>query len=147
MHKALLALAAMLLSSQLQAASVMKCVDAAGKVTFTQNQNCPRDHALDDVVSAHNAAPSGSSAAVQMADPAKPRQQKSSGQSFVVVGAPPPPQAVEPEIESEPVRTAAPRAPAQPCIKLVDKMISCSRPGKDGRMRGCAQIIKVPVAC
>ena len=69
MRQALIALAAVLLSSQLQAATVFKCVDAAGKVTFTQNQNCPRSSDLDDVISAHNAAPSGSSAPVQMAQP------------------------------------------------------------------------------
>lgn len=64
-------LAAMLLSSQASAATIFKCVDAAGKVTFTKNANCPRDTGLDDVVRAHNPSISGSSAPVQMAQPAR----------------------------------------------------------------------------
>ncbi len=64
---------AALLSSQAGAATIFKCVDEAGKVTFTKNANCPRNSGLDDVISAHNAAPSGSSAPVQMAAPKSQR--------------------------------------------------------------------------
>lgn len=85
MHKALIALAAALLSSQLQAATVFKCVDAAGKVTFTQNQNCPDSHSLDDVVSAHNPTISGSGPASVMATPRA--QQQSSGSAAVAGNA------------------------------------------------------------
>lgn len=49
-----------------QAASVFKCVDAFGKVTFTQH-NCPDASGLDDVVSAHNPRPSGSGQGTVMA--------------------------------------------------------------------------------
>jgi len=63
------ALAALLLSSQAGAATIFKCVDSAGKVTFTKGQNCPDNSDLDDVVRAHNPTISGSSAPVQMAQP------------------------------------------------------------------------------
>lgn len=62
-------LMALALSSSAEAATIFKCVDAAGKVTFTKNQNCPRNSGLDDIVRAHNPAPRGSSAPVQMATP------------------------------------------------------------------------------
>src|SRR5690606_39109119 len=84
-----------------QAATVFKCVHAQGKVTFTQ-QNCPENHALDDVVSARNQAPSGTSAPTKMAEPAsrataqpypstqrytqQPTQQSGGGTSITVVG-------------------------------------------------------------
>lgn len=146
MHKTMIILAAALLSSQLQAASVMKCVDAAGKVTFTQNQNCPRATELNSVVSARNAAPSGSSARVQMADPKKPRPQKSGGQSFVVVGAhPPAPHA--PVSDQAAPRGVALRASNQPCIKTVDQPYSYSRINKKGNRVGGAGIRKVVVPC
>lgn len=37
-----------------QAATVFKCVDAKGKVTFTAQANCPESHALDDVFLVRN---------------------------------------------------------------------------------------------
>lgn len=146
MHKALIVLAAVLISSQLQAATVFKCVDAAGKVTFTQNQNCPRTTELNDVVSAHNAVPSGSSAQVQMAAPNKQRQQKSSGQSFVVVGTPPAAALAPVAVQAE-QRSVAPRASNQPCIKTVDQPYSYSRIDKKGQRHGVAGIQKVVVPC
>ncbi|MFG5864449.1 DUF4124 domain-containing protein [Metapseudomonas sp. CR1201] len=68
MRIAALAIAAMAtyLAQPAYSATVFKCVDSKGKVTFTQ-ANCPDEHALDDVVTAHNPSPSGSSAPVQMA--------------------------------------------------------------------------------
>lgn len=53
-------------ASQAQAATVFKCVDAAGKVTFTQQQ-CPEQSALHDVVRANNPTPSGSGQPTEMA--------------------------------------------------------------------------------
>lgn len=41
-------------STASQAATVFKCVDAKGKVTFTAQSNCPDNHALNDVVTASN---------------------------------------------------------------------------------------------
>lgn len=88
MHRSGFILAALLLSSQASAATIFKCVDEAGKVTFTKNANCPRNSGLDDVISAHNAAPSGSSAPVQMAEPKSQRYSApvTSKSGVVVVG-------------------------------------------------------------
>lgn len=143
MHKTMIVLAAVLLSSKLQAASVFKCVDAAGKVTFTQNQNCPRTAEFDAVVNARNATPSGSSSAVRMGDPAR-RTTKSGGQSFTVVGERPTPAAVQavPAAEQQTPRAAG-RNAAQPCIKMVERLVRC----QSATGGGCAEIIKVPVAC
>ncbi|HEH8727233.1 TPA: DUF4124 domain-containing protein [Pseudomonas aeruginosa] len=51
-----------------QAATVFKCVGPDGTVTFTQ-QNCQANQALDDIVSATNQRPSGTSAPAVMAKP------------------------------------------------------------------------------
>lgn len=52
-------------------ATVFRCVDSSGRVTFTQ-QNCPESHSLEAAVSAYNPAPSGSSAPTQMAPTQQP---------------------------------------------------------------------------
>jgi hypothetical protein len=141
--------AAVLLGFEAHAASVMKCVDAAGKVTFTQNANCPSNTGLTDVVSAHNAAPSGSSVPVQMADPTKlpPKPQKSEGQSFTVVGERPAPVATVPAVKSEPVPPVVVRSANQPCVRVVEQPYSYSKPGKNGGTVGVAGIRKVVVPC
>jgi hypothetical protein len=51
------------------AQTVFKCVDAAGKVTFTANANCPSNNALEDVVSAHNPTISRTGEETLMATP------------------------------------------------------------------------------
>jgi hypothetical protein len=129
------------------AASISKCVDAAGKVTFTQNQNCPRSHTLADVSSYRNAPPSGSGPAVEMADTTpRPATPKRDGQSFTVVGAPPPVQPVaEPAPDKQVVVRQAPNN--QPCVKTVDRLVSGSRKNADGTTTGRAQMIKVVVPC
>ncbi|WP_367400459.1 DUF4124 domain-containing protein [Pseudomonas sp. MM227] len=50
----LLALLCAITATAASGQTVFKCVDAAGKITFTANANCPSHHALDDVVSARN---------------------------------------------------------------------------------------------
>ena len=55
-----------------QAATVFKCVDASGKVTFTQNQNCPDQTNQTAVVRAHNPEPTGE--IVQMAPTGQEQQ-------------------------------------------------------------------------
>jgi hypothetical protein len=80
-----------------QAATVFKCVDAKGKITFTQG-NCPDNHALNDVVSAENPTISGSSAPSTMVQRRRAFAESSSqysasspssgaGSSVTVVGA------------------------------------------------------------
>jgi len=60
--------AAAMLAIDAHAASVNKCVDAAGKITFTQ-QACPGGQQPDEVVRAHNPAPSGGTEVVEMVSP------------------------------------------------------------------------------
>ncbi|WP_324730974.1 hypothetical protein [Pseudomonas paeninsulae] len=148
MRKLIMVLAAAVLASQAHAASVMKCVDAAGKVTFVQNANCPRGNTLSDMVSAHNAAPSGSSASSRMAAPSKPRAQRSKGQSFVVVGEQPAPVAAAPApVADTAPRGVAPRPNNQPCIKIVERIVTSSQKRKDGGFSSRARMVKIPVAC
>lgn len=69
---------------QAQAATVFKCVDPSGKITFTQ-QNCPDNHALSDVIRPRNVAPSGGVEVVNMAMPedTRPEPQPVSAPSAV----------------------------------------------------------------
>ena len=146
MSRLLIGLAVVLLGWEAQAASVMKCVDAAGKVTFVQNANCPTNTGLTDVVNAHNASPSGSSAAVPLADTSKPKAKKSSGQSYTVVGEQPAP-AAAPAVKSEPEPPVVVRPANQPCVKLVDQRYTYSKVDKKGRQVSGAGIRKVVVPC
>lgn len=136
-----------LLSAHAEAASISKCVDSQGRVTFTQNANCPGGSVSDGAVRAYNPSISGSSAPVQMADPNRPRAASLQAKELTIVGQPQPRTLpIESAAEREaPVRRSV--GPAQPCIKMVEKLVSCSRPSKKGGIVGCAQRIKVPVAC
>ncbi|TRX74627.1 hypothetical protein [Pseudomonas mangiferae] len=62
---------ALLLAGPLQAASVLKCVDATGNVTFTQKV-CPGGYRLERQLEVVNEAPRGSGAPVLMAEPPPP---------------------------------------------------------------------------
>jgi hypothetical protein len=128
-------------------ASISKCVDAAGKVTFTKNQNCPRSHTLADVSSYRNASPSGSGPAVKMADTTpRPATPKRDGQSVTVVGERPATKpAAAPVDDKQVVASSAPNN--QPCVKTVDRLVSGSRKNADGTTTGRAQMIKVVVPC
>ncbi len=78
-------------SMPVAAETVFKCVDAAGKVTFTQ-QACPDSTGLADVVRAHNSPPSAGGSPVRMADqpirysPADQSQNQPRKSSVTVVG-------------------------------------------------------------
>lgn len=135
------------LSGPALSASIFKCVDAAGKITFTQNQNCPSSNKLEGISDHSNVAPSGSGPAVKMADTtAQPRPGKSQGQSYTVVGAPEPIESVAPPVADKEV-AVRPTPSNQPCIKIVEKMVSSRRVNADGTTIGRSQIVKVPVAC
>lgn len=69
MKATVLIFASMALSASINAATFYKCVDASGKVTFTDS-NCPANHNLNDVVTAYNPRISGSGSDVRMAEPA-----------------------------------------------------------------------------
>lgn len=143
-------LMAVMICVHADAASIMKCMDAAGNVTFTKNANCPRNSGLADVVSANNAAPSGSSEAVRMASPNSAPVASYKSKELTVVGQPqqrtlP----IDNGLEREtPVRRAGVnRNAAQPCVRFVDKHVSSSRRGKNGGTIGRGEVIKVPVPC
>jgi hypothetical protein len=145
MHKALIALAAVLLSSQLQAATVFKCVDAAGKVTFTQNQNCPDSHSLDDVVSAHNPTISGSGPASVMATPrgsssgaalARGADQPSARKGVTVVGGSAPQAGCNTGLSDQDLRTAKVRGEVVSGMSRKDVESIHGKPNSDSNARG-----------
>ncbi|WP_280377989.1 hypothetical protein [Pseudomonas sp. BN515] len=137
--------AALLGSASASAATVVKCVDAAGKITYAQNE-CPAGLVGEQHDVKASPRPSGEGPAVKLADPSKTYIKK----------------------ESRPVRRAAPAQPAsqevaeqppaprggvvrqnanQPCVKWVEQRYSYTRMDKDGRPVGRAGIRKVPVPC
>lgn len=147
MRRVLLPLVLAALAGHAHAASVFKCVDAAGKVTFTQ-QSCPDSHALDDVVSARNDKPSGSGAASRMAPPAPPPTPRSGGQRYTVVGEKPAVQAPIATTEAMPTTSDGVRRSVsrQPQIRYEERLVDCSYTNKKGNRVGCSRMIKVPVA-
>ncbi|WP_395501832.1 hypothetical protein [Ectopseudomonas mendocina] len=124
------------------AASVVKCVDAAGKVTFSQHA-CPSpDHDVA-VVSVNNQRPSGEGPATRLADPSRPAAAPGQGQAYTVVGE-------REKLPDAPIQAERPRvAPAAqgPCVRMVDRQVNSTRVTKDGKRVGRAEIIKVPVPC
>lgn len=72
MTKLLCAITFSLVSFTCSAETVFKCVDSQGRVTFTARANCPSQSMLDDVVSAHNARPSGAGEGTLMAPVREP---------------------------------------------------------------------------
>jgi hypothetical protein len=128
------------------AAPIFKCVDAAGKVTFTQNQNCLRSSNLEGVSDHRNVAPSGSGPAVKMADPSRPPAVNRQGQAYTVVGEPP---AVAPHVAPtpDPQVVVRPAPNNQPCVKIVNQTINSTIIGKDGKRRSRSEIRKIAVPC
>lgn len=134
-------LAALLLSSQAGAATIFKCVDEAGKVTFTKNANCPRNSGLEDVVRAHNAAPSGSSAPVQMATPPAPahtaqRPEQAPSKGPVVVGGSAPQRGCDTGLSERDLRTAKVRGEVVPGMSRKDVEGMYGPANRDGSARG-----------
>ncbi|MCU9947497.1 DUF4124 domain-containing protein [Pseudomonas sp. PDM13] len=131
--------AALVCSTAAQAATVVKCTDAAGKVTFAQNA-CPGDTKGAEVDVKAAARPSGEGPAVQLADPSK-----------TYVAPKPKPerrQKVAPEVIVKEVPVAVPTPVyIKPCVKTVDVPYSYSQVGKDGKRRGVAGTRKVQVPC
>ena len=79
---------ALVAADQALADSVTKCLDAAGKVTFVQGP-CPDASVGSQSMSVDNAAPSGSSAPTQMADPLGPAVPAAAPSGFTEAGQPP----------------------------------------------------------
>jgi len=149
MFRLALLLAGALISSHASAATIFKCVDAAGKVTFTKGQNCPDNTDLDDVVRAHNPRISGSSSPVQMA---QPRTQARTSAATGAYGASQPQQAPRrgvaviggsvPRVEcntglsDRDLRTAKVRGEVVPGMSRKDVESIHGKPNRDGSARG-----------
>lgn len=146
MRRVLLFLAA-LTAGDAYAATMFKCVDAKGRVTFTQ-ANCPDNHELDDVVSAHNAAPSGTSAPVQMATPRQQSQGRTAGypasqpqlgaqpNAVTVVGGSKQSAPCSTGLSDRDLRTAKVRGEVVPGMSRKDVEDMYGKPNKDGHARG-----------
>ncbi|WP_405120744.1 DUF4124 domain-containing protein [Pseudomonas leptonychotis] len=136
-----------LLAGDAYAATMFKCVDAKGRVTFTQ-ANCPDNHELDDVVSVHNAAPSGTSAPVQMAAPRQQRPARTTGYSasqplgaaqpnaVTVVGGSKQRAPCSTGLSDRDLRTAKVRGEVVPGMSRKDVEEMYGKPNKDGHARG-----------
>lgn len=138
---AVLFLVVLTTSWQALGATVFKCVDAAGKITFTQH-DCPAASQDSSVVSVSNQRPSGAGPATMMADPSKLPPPRREARRLTVVQ--------EPEVAlEEPIQAERPRAVAQqkPCVRYVQKLVNTSRITKEGKRRGRSELIKVPVPC
>lgn len=130
--------AALACSTAAQAATVVKCTDAAGKVTFAQNV-CPGDTQGGEVEVKAAARPSGEGPAVQLADPSK---------TYVAPKPKPKPKAPEPEIvyKEVPVEVPVP-VYVKPCMKTVEVRIPLREKKADGSTRGGVEVRKVQVPC
>lgn len=132
-----------LLSGAAQAASVFKCVDGNGKVTFTSNANCPRGNDLTDVVSAHNAAPSGTGPATVMAKPER-RQQRyhnsnsapRQNQGYTVVGGSADKTPCSTGLSDRDLRTAMVRKEVVPGMTRDQIESMYGKPNRDGAAHG-----------
>lgn len=147
MFRLALLLAGALISSHASAATIFKCVDAAGKVTFTKGQNCPDNTGLDDVVRAHNPKISGSSAPVQMAQPrtqSRPtysadhqlEQQQAPRRGVAVIGGSAPQVECNTGLSDRDLRTAKVRGEIVPGMSRKDVESIHGKPNRDGGARG-----------
>ncbi len=128
-------------SAEASAAAIFKCVDANGKVTFTQNQNCPENSGLDDVVRAHNPTISGSSAPVQMAPPAasgySPVQRtQAPSKGVAVVGGSAARPGCDTGLSDRDLRTAKVRGEIVPGMSRKDVESMYGPANRDGSARG-----------
>lgn len=128
-------------SAEASAAAIFKCVDAHGKVTFTQNQNCPENSGLDDVVRAHNPTISGSSVPVQMAPPAasaySPAQRtQAPSKGVAVVGGSAARPGCDTGLSDRDLRTAKVRGEIVPGMSRKDVESMYGQVNRNGSVRG-----------
>lgn len=142
MRFAFISAAVLAFSANAQAATVYKCVDASGKVTFTQH-NCPEAAKLNDVVSAHNARPSGSGESAVMATPNRSAPAYRSSQSAsvtsngvtVVGGSRTKPQC-DTGLNDRDLRTAKVRGEVVEGMSRKDVEGMYGKPNRDGHAQG-----------
>lgn len=133
--------AALACSTAAHAATVVKCVDASGKVAFSQNE-CPPGTTGAELKVEAAPRPSGDGADVRLADPSKsfaPPKPK-------VVRHRSSPQSEEPKVVYREVEKPVP-VYVQPCMKKVMVPYNYAQVGKDGKRRGVAGAREVLVPC
>lgn len=130
--------AALACSTAAQAATVVKCVDGAGKVSFAQN-TCPAGTTGAAVEVNAAQRPSGDGPAVQMADPSKTYARPKPKPA-------PKPAAPEPEVVYREVPVQVP-VYIKPCMKKVHVPYSYRVKNPDGTTSGVAGTKEVMVPC
>lgn len=134
------------LGHQASAETIFKCVDDAGKITFTARANCPGGHALESSAQKVNVRPSGDDESVVMADPSR-RSATVPQQQVVVAGKVPKRVVTDPNVEQAWSKTSTYRRgyvpPAR--VRIVEKTIRSSGRNKDGSTWGSATRVQVPI--
>lgn len=129
-------LAAAALAANASAASVFKCVDAAGRITFTQ-QSCPQSSLLHDVVSASSPTPSGSSQPVAMAATPEPAGMGRAGRPRASgIGASAPQAGCNTGLNAQDLRKAKVRNEIVPGMSRKDIEDMYGKAGRGGSARG-----------
>jgi hypothetical protein len=121
----------LLLSSACMADTVFKCVDSQGHVTFTARANCPSDSALDDVVSAHNARPSGAAEGTLMAAPVSPQNRSAPRAAATAPATQTGPAPCSTGLTAQELRTAKVRGEITPGMTRKDIESIRGKPNKD----------------
>jgi|GEM_PF-2891628 len=139
-----------LLSVQAGAASISKCVDAQGNVTFTKNANCPEATALQGHVEARNQRISSDGETVRLAEP-KAYQPHTAQRPQVIV------KEVPVVVEREPEEVDTYRGPKrtdrkvrtmnspQQRVEMREVNIRSTHRTKDGRTVGRSERVKIPI--
>lgn len=134
------------LGHQASAETIFKCVDGAGKITFTARANCPGGHELESSANKINVRPSGDDESVVMADPSR-RSVTVPQQQVVVAGQVPKRVVTDPNVEQAWSKTSTYRRGYVPPkrIRVVEKNVYSSRKNKDGSTSGGVTVVKVPI--
>jgi len=125
-------------SSNAGAATVFKCVDDAGKITFTQ-QNCPNASSYHGAIQAHSPTISGAGPAVEMAPP---RRQGTSAEisnspsRISVIGASAPQPECSTGLNDRDLRTAKVRGEIVPGMSRGEIEQMYENPGRNAGARG-----------
>lgn len=137
---------ALLFPSLSMAGAITKCVDAGGKVTFSQH-GCPTGSDQDQVT-VNAQRPSGEGPAVKLADPARqPAARPKRERVYTSPAVAEYEDATEPELVDEPSPPVVVRQQNQPCMRTVEQKYSYPVRRKDGTIAGRAGIRKVLVPC
>lgn len=134
---ALIAFSAAVFGTHASAATVFKCVDEAGKVTFTQ-QNCPKAEDFAGAVSAHNPVMSGDGPVVQMAPVQRSQTSGLAGAKGTMGVSKPSAQRAKCStgLNDQDLRTAKVRGEVVPGMSRDEIEQMYDKPGRNGGARG-----------